>query len=496
MRVSALVSAAALLAGSAHALIPIQVKGSRFIRPALNSSDEGEVFQMVGVDYQPGGASAYDGSAESDVLTHEDACLRDAYVLQQLGVNTVRIYSVNPWLNHDACMSIFNAAGIYVVLDVNSPLGGESIARYDPSSSYNKGYLNRVFGLVDAFQGYPNLLGFFSGNEVVNDAESAKVSPVYMRAVTRDLKQYIKLHSNRTIPVGYSAADDIQLREAMWEYVQCGDDDSRADFYGLNSYQWCSGRDDWTSSGYQKLLDTFANTTIPIFLSEYGCNAVTPRTFDEVYDGVYGKLADVFSGGLVYEYSLEANNYGLVDIKSDGSVRLLDDFANLQTAYNKVKLDKQSESSVVNVTHPACNDALAKNIKAIDSSFNPSFELPDCPADDILKGGVGNNNKGKVVDLSNTQSQFDIYNIEGKAIANTSITVNPDNQINTPSGSDINNVDTSDKTDTIVESSAPATSSATSEAASTSSSSGGVYVAGVPASGAFGAVAGLVAMLL
>ncbi|KAF5099059.1 hypothetical protein D0Z03_001092 [Geotrichum reessii] len=494
MRTSTIFSAAALFAGAAHALIPIEIKGNRFIRPALNASDDGEVFQVVGVDYQPGGASAYDGTANSDVLTHEDACLRDAYVLQQLGVNTVRIYSVNPWLNHDKCMSIFNAAGIYVVLDVNSPLGGESIARYDPNSTYTKGYLNRVFGLVDAFQDYPNLLGFFSGNEVINDAQSAKASPPYMRAVTRDIKQYIKLHSNRTIPVGYSAADDIQLREAMWEYVQCGDDDSRADFFGLNSYQWCSGRDDWTSSGYQKLLDTFQNTTIPLFLSEYGCNAVTPRTFDEVYDGVYGKLSNSFSGGLVYEYSLEANNYGLVDIKSDGSVRLLQDFANLQAAYNKVKLDKQTESSVVNVTHPSCNDALAKKIKSVDSDFNTSFDLPECPAKDILENGVGNNNKGKIIDFDNTASKFDIFNVEGKAIANTSITINPNDQINTPTGANINNVDTSDKTDT---SNATETSAAASSAAShTSSSSAGAYVAGVSASGALGVVAGLVAMFL
>lgn len=445
MRFSIL-SAAALLA-TAHALIPIEIKGNRFIRPALDASSDGEVFQVLGVDYQPNGASGYDGSANSDVLTHADTCLRDAFVLQQLGINTIRIYTVNPWLNHDECMSIFNAAGIYVVLDVNSPLGGESIARNDPGPSYNAGYLNRVFGIIDAFQGYPNLLGFFAGNEVVNDAASAQVAPPYVRAVIRDIKDYIALHSNRTIPVGYSAADDIALRQAMWAYLECGDDSSRADFYGLNSYQWCSGRDNFQTSGYQTLLNTFQNTAIPIFLSEFGCNAVSPRTFDEIPLGVYGPLASAFSGGLVYEYSQEANNYGLVDIREDGTVRLQQDFANLQAAYNKINLKPEAESQVSAIPFPQCDANIVSVISALDSSFNSTFDLPPCPVPDVLKNGVGNNNKGKIIDFGSTTTNYSIYNVAGNELANTSINVSPDNQINSPSGANISEQGTNGQTD-------------------------------------------------
>jgi len=38
----------------------------------------------------------------------------DAAIMQRLGINTVRIYNVNPNVNHDMCMSIFNSVGIYV----------------------------------------------------------------------------------------------------------------------------------------------------------------------------------------------------------------------------------------------------------------------------------------------------------------------------------------------------------------------------------------------
>ena len=87
--------------------------------------------------------------------------------MQMLGINTIRSYNLNPGANHDACASIFNSAGIYMMLDVNSPFGGESINRADPQSSYTTSYLNRTFALIDAFRGYPNTLGFFSANELV-----------------------------------------------------------------------------------------------------------------------------------------------------------------------------------------------------------------------------------------------------------------------------------------------------------------------------------------
>jgi len=48
--------------------------------------------------------------------------------MQKLGINTIRSYNVDPTLNHDACASIFAASGIYMILDVNSPLAGMSSA--------------------------------------------------------------------------------------------------------------------------------------------------------------------------------------------------------------------------------------------------------------------------------------------------------------------------------------------------------------------------------
>lgn len=193
-------------------------------------------------------------------------------------MNTLRVYNLDPDLNHDDCASIFNSAGIYMILDVNSPLPNQSLDRGDPASSYNSDYLTRIFGVVEAFKNYPNTLAFFSGNEVINE-QSVPSVPQYIRAVTRDLKNYISKHSNRTIGVGYSAADVRDILGDTWAYLGCNlsnDTASKIDLFGLNSYSWC-GNSSFTTSGYDQLVAQFSNTTIPVFFSEYGCNKVTPR---------------------------------------------------------------------------------------------------------------------------------------------------------------------------------------------------------------------------
>ncbi len=50
-----------------------------------------------------------------DPLVDGNACTRDLPFLQQLGVNTIRVYSVDSTQNHDSCMSTFSGAGIYTM---------------------------------------------------------------------------------------------------------------------------------------------------------------------------------------------------------------------------------------------------------------------------------------------------------------------------------------------------------------------------------------------
>jgi len=224
-------------------------------------------------------------------------------------------------------MSALADAGIYLVLDLNTPK--YSLNRDDPSASYNDVYLQNMFATVDAFANYDNTLAFFSGNEVVNDGPSSKAAP-YVKAVTRDVRQYIRNRGHRTVPVGYSAADIDTNRLQMAEYMNCGTDDERSDFFAFNDYSWCDPSS-FQISGWDQKVKNFTGYGLPLFLSEYGCNTNT-RKFEEVAALYNTEMTGVYSGGLVYEYSQEASNYGLVTINGN-SVTERADFTALQTAY-------------------------------------------------------------------------------------------------------------------------------------------------------------------
>lgn len=70
-----------------------------------------------------------------------------------------------------------------MILDVNSPLSGGYLDRTDPANTYNPTYYNQVFGVIEAFKNYPNTLGFFAGNEVINE-QSVRSVPSYIRVCT------------------------------------------------------------------------------------------------------------------------------------------------------------------------------------------------------------------------------------------------------------------------------------------------------------------------
>lgn len=288
------------------------------------------------MDYQPGGSSGV--NEHSDPLSNPAFCARDIFLFQELGINTIRVYSVNPELNHDKCMTLLAAAGIYLVLDVNSPIVGQHLNRYEPWTTYNDKYMNHVFRVLNEFAGYNNTLAFFAGNEIVNDKTSATNSPVYIKAVVRDMKHFIKTNKIRTIPVGYSAADDLSYRISLANYLECYETDplETVDFYGVNTYQWC-GEQTFYTSGYNNLVRDYSSYSKPIFFSEYGCNEVLPRLFKEISSIYSTDMTSVFSGGLVYEFAQEPNNYGLVDYDELGNVKLLPDFFAFKDQISKVK---------------------------------------------------------------------------------------------------------------------------------------------------------------
>ncbi|RDA85821.1 hypothetical protein CP532_5773 [Ophiocordyceps camponoti-leonardi (nom. inval.)] len=265
-------------------------------------------FFIRGIDYQPGGASA-----DLDPLADPSTCQRDITKFKELGVNTIRVYAVDNSKDHDKCMQALSDAGIYLVLDVNTPK--YSLNRLKPAPSYNTDYLQSIFATVEMFAKYHNTLAFFSGNEVINDEKGTDVSAPYVKAVTRDMKNYMNKRGLRRVPVGYSAADVSSNRLQTAQYMNCGSDDARSDFFAFNDYSWCNS--DFKVSGWDQKVKTFSDYGLPIFLSEWGCIKNRPRKFDELGAMMSNEMTSVYSGGLMYEYSVEDNDYGIVKINGN-----------------------------------------------------------------------------------------------------------------------------------------------------------------------------------
>ncbi|CAG8511088.1 1093_t:CDS:2 [Ambispora leptoticha] len=298
---------------------PIIIKGAK-----LFDSVTKDQFFIKGVAYQPRST----GSANfNDPLAASNDCKRDLPYLQQLGVNAVRVYEVDISQNHDQCMQMFSDAGIYLLLDLPTP--DFSINRDNPQ--WNVDLYNHYTATVDSFAKYPNVLGFFAGNEVTNNKSNTPAS-AFVKAAIRDLKSYINATANRPIPVGYASNDDQDTRVSLLEYFDCisdGNVNTQADFYGLNLYEWC-GNSTFESSGWAARTQEFSNYSIPVLMSEYGCNLVSPRPFTEVAT-LYGpQMTSIWSGGIVYEWTEEANNYGLVKVNDNSSITPLQDFYNLK----------------------------------------------------------------------------------------------------------------------------------------------------------------------
>lgn len=351
---------------------PIQVKGKKFFY-----SNNGTEFSIRGIAYQ----ANYDGSSKSggsdsyvDPLVDAATCKRDIPYLTSLRTNVVRTYAINPDQSHDDCMNALADAGIYVISDLSAP--EESIQSSDPS--WNAELFTRYSQVVDTLAPYPNVIGFFAGNEVA-DAVNNTASMAYVKAAVRDMKTYIKDKNYRSsLAVGYATDDNQFVREQVSNYLVCDSADDSIDFFGYNIYEFC-GDSSYASSGYKDRTEEFADYPVPAFFSEYGCiQPPKARTFDDV-PILYGdKMNDVWSGGIVYMYFEVGNHYGLVSTSGD-SVSKKPDFDNLSSQMKKVT------ATGVNSADYKVTTTVGRSCPTVGTDWMAASVLPPSPNSDLCE---------------------------------------------------------------------------------------------------------------
>jgi hypothetical protein len=166
--------------------------------------------------------------------------------------------------------------------------------------------------------------------------------------------------------------------------------------------------------------------------SEYGCNKVQPRVFTEV-QALYGPQMTALSGGLIYEFTQEEQDFGLVVINSNGSVSLRTDYDNLQSQYNKLDktLIESTNPSSTNIKPPACAASL---ITA--QQFSKNFTIPViCPGcQSLIDNGISNPLNGKLVDVSATKAKQQVYGSNGALVQGLELNKLTNDGVNGPGG--------------------------------------------------------------
>ncbi|KAF0695666.1 Aste57867_13526 [Aphanomyces stellatus] len=427
---------AAALITLVDAINPIEVKGTR-----LFEIGSGKPFQVKGVDYYPRPNAGKDDVNNHDVFTddYEDMWRPHIQEFVALGVNTIRLYAVDPFKPHDKFMCALSAAGIYVVVDLAALCENCAITKDPYPACYPPQLKTRGQQIITAFSKYNNVLAFSAGNEVNHFVKDMKVNAPCQKKFLRDMRAFIDscAANMRYIPVGVVLADSDRDDNTL--YYSCRTDPAdtleNAEWYGLNAYLQCDAPATATSigPGYKKLLDDFKSYKLPIpaLMTEYGClnkgfptikGYAAQRTWMDAAWLLSSEFVDVFAGGLAFEFSTEnanskadapfpftsfgTQNYGLGyfdpatcegTAASPCTYKRMPNFDLLAAQYNASKtasLPAKSAYTPSITTFPACPSSVPTLKSIVWPSDTTKDELcPDlkqtklCPGDIIHTGG-------------------------------------------------------------------------------------------------------------
>lgn len=305
-------------------LAPIVIKGYKFF-----NSYTGQNILIKGIDYYPRPNSGDLDVNNIDFFTEQYRYIweRDIEQFKELGVNAVRLYSVDPQNDHSAFMCALNNAGIYALVELASGNCSTcAILSYEAPDCYPAHLKIRGQEIMREFSRYSNTLAFSAGNEVnhfVPLGKGPEWNAPCLKKFVKDMRAYKKkCDGMRHVPVGLIMADSDREDNALYYNCQMGDDDlDHAEWYGLNTYVYCDANHTnfEDSTGFKTLSESFEsyNYSIPVLLTEFGCLSKSfptvegyqgQRSFDQAKWLGLPSVENDFAGGFAFEYSIESAN--------------------------------------------------------------------------------------------------------------------------------------------------------------------------------------------
>ncbi|EQC41721.1 hypothetical protein SDRG_01677 [Saprolegnia diclina VS20] len=315
-------SAVAFEATTATPFLPIVLKGQRMFE-----YETGKPFQAKGVDYYPRPNTGLLDLNNLDFFTDDLEAIWLPHIAEftALGINTIRLYAIDPSKPHDKFMCALSAAGIYVLVDLGASCEGCAITAEPFPTCYPAALKTRGQQIITAFAKYNNVLAFSAGNEVNHVVKDPTVNGPCQKKFIRDMRAFINSCSAnmRSIPVGVVLADTNRSPNAL--YYNCRTDPKdtleNAEWYGINVYLQCDPKATASNVGasFAQLHKDFQGYKLagPTMLTEFGClNKAFPTV--EGYDAqrswvqaswlLSKDFADVFTGGYAFEFSTENAN--------------------------------------------------------------------------------------------------------------------------------------------------------------------------------------------
>jgi len=248
---------------------PYVIKGITYAPTKVGQSpDEGTLGNWMEEDFNKNGKidGPYDSFVDKNKNNIQDAnepSIGDFKLMQDMGVNTIRLYHHPLKINKELLRDLYNTYGIRVI--VGDFLGKYAIgsgAAWNPGTDYNnpehkKNMIASVTQMVNEFKDEPYVLFWLLGNEnVYGYACNANEEPDAYFKFANEVAKIIKTLDPEH-PVAICSGDILYLDKF-------GKDAPDIDIFGTNAY-----RGDYGFGAFWKQVKQESGK--PAFITEFGC---------------------------------------------------------------------------------------------------------------------------------------------------------------------------------------------------------------------------------